>query len=165
MSGVTCLGFVGVSGLCFSLSRIVSEFGCRGVHDQTERLNRVMFLYPCRNMIKMCRKDGTKNPDLWVQVLTHLVNKASPSKSGDGLSSSPGGDEEGVSGRRGGMGKGRRREEDDEGETGSSGDEADDEGDEVWDDLRELLAMISRDGVLPTLQVRRCLRLIELASP
>lgn len=110
----------------------------------------------CRNMIRMCRKEGTNNPDLWAQVLTHLVNKVPPARAGDGQKLPPGDADRGVAMERGVSRRGRRGAGDYD-ETNSSGDEMDEELDrkEAWDDVQELLALINRDAVLPPLQVRQ----------
>jgi hypothetical protein len=34
-----------------------------------------------RNMLRICRREGNKSPDLWATVLSYLVNKASASSS------------------------------------------------------------------------------------
>jgi hypothetical protein len=34
-----------------------------------------------RNMLRICRREGSKSPDLWATVLSYLVNKASASSS------------------------------------------------------------------------------------
>lgn len=95
--------------------------------------------------MRVCRKEGTNNPDLWVQVLTYLVNNASSedahqsSKVGDGDGSSPGEVPAAVS--RGG----------DDGDLTSEDGEGGGEG--AWDDIREVLALIEREKVLPPLRV------------
>lgn len=103
--------------------------------------------------MRVCRKEGNNNPDLWAQVLSYLVNNASAgetlksSKKGDGSpTSQKDNDDETVSydgeeeegGGAGGEGAG---------EEGAVGEE------ERWDDVREILGLIERDQVLPPLRV------------
>lgn len=94
--------------------------------------------------MRVCRKEGNNNPDLWAQVLSYLVNNASAgetpkaSRKGDGSPRSPeDNDDENVS---------YDDEEEEEGE-GAMGEEG------RWDDVREILALIERDQVLPPLRV------------
>ncbi|CAN0275685.1 unnamed protein product [Ascophyllum nodosum] len=91
-----------------------------------------------RNMMRVCRKEGKKNPDVWVRVLSHLVNHAS---SGDTNQPSP-------------EGKGNEapRGQEDDGDMSSEEEEAGG-GEGRWDDVRELLSLIERDQVLPPLRV------------
>lgn len=93
--------------------------------------------------MRVCRKEGKKNPDVWVQVLSYLVNHTS---SGDVDQSSPGGDRDGVSPDHG-------RED-----AGDLSSEEDEKGrmEGRWDDVRELLALIERDRILPPLRVSGC---------
>lgn len=103
-------------------------------------------------MLRVCRKEGTNNPDLWVQVLSYLVNNALPG--GDAEQPSP-------ASNKGGGGGGRKSAEgaDDGGdadESSEDGDEGDGGGEERWDDVRELLALIERDQVLSPLRVSEC---------
>lgn len=98
-------------------------------------------------MIRVCRKEGNNNPDLWVQVLSYLVNNV-PS-SGDLQESSPDnaagdGNPGGGNSEDGGGGDGDVSSDDGEGAGGEEG---------RWDDVRELLALIERDQVLSPLQV------------
>ncbi|CBN79204.1 conserved unknown protein [Ectocarpus siliculosus] len=101
-----------------------------------------------RNMIRVCRKEGNNNPDLWVQVLSYLVNNV-PS-SGDIQESSPlpdnagDGNPAGGKSEDGGGGGGDVSSDDGEGAGGEEG---------RWDDVRELLALMERDQVLSPLQV------------
>lgn len=120
----------------------------------------------CRNMIRMCRKEGTNNPDLWAQVLTHLVKKVPPARVGDGQKLPPGDGDRGVAMERGVSRRGGRGGVDYD-ETNSSGDEMDEELDrkEAWDDVQELLALINRDAVLPPLQVRRVFAFLLSPKP
>ena len=89
-------------------------------------------------MMRVCRKEGKKNPDVWVRVLSHLVNHAS---SGDTNQPSP-------------EGKGNEapRGQEDDGDMSSEEEEAGG-GEGRWDDVRELLSLIERDQVLPPLRV------------
>ncbi|CAM9660205.1 unnamed protein product [Pylaiella littoralis] len=116
-----------------------------------------------RNMVRVCRKEGNNNPDLWVQVLGYLVNSAS---SVDPQQSSPDGDGDGdgdgnlgshyhssSAAAAAGGGGGTAG-------TGDGGDASSEEGDGGvggeegrWDDVRELLALIERDQVLSPLRV------------
>ncbi|CAM9335366.1 unnamed protein product [Discosporangium mesarthrocarpum] len=97
-----------------------------------------------RNMVRMCRKEGRKNPDLWEQVLGYLVDRSARSSSGtDGPVGST---KNGVGG-----GAGRRGEGEDEGLSSDEG------GEGAWDDILELLALIEREQALLPLQVVRIL--------
>lgn len=93
-------------------------------------------------MLRVCRKEGTNNPDLWVQVLSYLVNNALP---GDADQPSPATDKDG-----GGDGGGDADESSEDGDDGDGG------GEGRWDDVRELLALIERDQVLSPLRVSDC---------
>lgn len=101
-------------------------------------------------MIRVCRKEGNNNPDLWVQVLSYLVNNV-PS-SGDIQESSPLPDNAGDGNPAGGKSE----------DGGGGGDVSSDDGEGAggeegrWDDVRELLALIERDQVLSPLQVMIC---------
>ena len=99
--------------------------------------------------MRVCRKEGNNNPDLWAQVLSYLVNNASAGETpkslrkGDGSPRSPGdNDDENVS---------YEEEEEEEGEGGGGEGAMGEEG--RWDDVREILALIERDQVLPPLRV------------
>lgn len=93
--------------------------------------------------MRVCRKEGTNNLDLWEQVLSYLVNNAS---SGGTHQASPVGDGDGPSpGEAVAVGRGE-----DDGDL-SSDDGGGGEG--AWDDIRELLTLIEREQVLPPLRV------------
>lgn len=96
-----------------------------------------------RNMMRVCRKEGTNNPDLWVQVLSHLVENASSGNRGASRESSSA-PADGV------IDLSSEDEEEDRGEGGEG----------KWDDVRELLALIERDQVLPPLKVREVKALV-----
>lgn len=103
----------------------------------------VLCVWMCcrRNMLRVCRKEGTNNPDLWVQVLSYLVNSA-PTGDAEQSSAAP---------SKGG--------DDDEGDADASFEDGDEEGrggEGRWDDVRELLALIERDQVLSPLRVSEC---------
>ena len=111
-----------------------------------------------RNMLRVCRKEGTNNPDLWVQVLSYLVNNALP---GDADQLSPATDKDGGGGGRGGKSAAARNGEGADGggdadESSEDGDDGDGRGEGRWDDVRELLALIERDQVLSPLRVSDC---------
>lgn len=98
-------------------------------------------------MIRVCRKEGNNNPDLWVQVLGYLVNNA---LSGDPQQASPDDNEgdDGNPGSRSSSGK-----EDDGGATSDEEGGGGVGGEGRWDDVQELLALIERDQVLSPLRV------------
>lgn len=93
--------------------------------------------------MRVCRKEGKNNPDLWVQVLTFLVKNASL---GDNHQSSPVEDGSLPSPVEGNGVGGDGLSSDDEGGGGGEG---------RWDDVREILALIERDQVLPPMRVRQ----------
>lgn len=92
---------------------------------------------PPRNMLRVCRKEGKNNPDLWAQVLGYLVTNALPEDAAP--ASSPA----------------TAAAADAEGDDASSeeGDDGGAAGEGRWDDVRELLALIERDQVLSPLRV------------
>lgn len=110
-------------------------------------------------MIRVCRKEGNNNPDLWVQVLGYLVNNAlsgDPEQSspppnnndGDGKPTSlPAATAAAAASSSGEKDDGGDASSEDEGDGGSVG------GEGRWDDVRELLALIERDQVLSPLRV------------
>ncbi|CAM9107763.1 unnamed protein product, partial [Scytosiphon promiscuus] len=100
-----------------------------------------------RNMIRMCRKEGNNNPDLWVQVLGYLVKNAAGDPAQDSKNGNLGG-EGNSSAAFSALG----------GDDGGDGDASSEEeegsvGEGRWDDVRELLALIERDQVLSPLRV------------
>lgn len=95
--------------------------------------------------MRMCRKEGSNNPDLWVQVLTHLVNNASSLPHRDGGRPSPTGNGNNLP---------PVETDDDAGGVSWDEEEGQEGGEGTWDDVRELLALIERDQVLPPLQVK-----------
>lgn len=105
-----------------------------------------------RNMLRVCRKEGTNNPDVWVQVLSYLVNNALPR---DAEQQSPAANKDGgtSAAARDGEGAGDRGDADDSSE---DGDEGGGGSEGRWDDVRELLALIERDQVLSPLRVSEC---------
>lgn len=96
--------------------------------------------------MRVCRKEGTNNPDVWVQVLTHLVNNTSTSYPGDAAKSSSPGDGTPTS-------SGKTSDDGDVGNLTSDEEEGEGGGEGAWDDVRELLSIIEREQVLPPLQV------------
>jgi vacuolar protein sorting-associated protein 11 len=73
---------------------------------------------------RMSRKENKKNPDLWIKVLTYVVDIAKPPTT---------------------AGK--------EGEDGDGDDDDEDEDEDVWEDTIRVLQMIEKEQVLPPLMV------------
>lgn len=99
-----------------------------------------------RNMVRVCRKEGNNNLDVWVQVLTHIVNNASAPYPGDTAKSSLPGDGTPTS-------PGKTSDHGHVEDLTSDEEEGKEVGEGAWDDVRELLSIIEREQVLPPLQV------------